>query len=284
MSTRSLPMRTRFFFSPRCCWAFSSRSLRFSSLVFFFGRVFWFRASRSILPWIFNCGALLSIFFSLFNWNTCTSGFSSCSAGASSSVSSVSSASSKSSSGSDSRMGSVFWMGVSSTTSCSTTGSSFGATGSSFFSGVSGLGLTAAAFSSTTVFSSGATDLVSFVSVGSVVERLPTVERSIFPTVLNCGRDVDESNDSARISLGSATGFFSLGFFWNSCAACERTSLSCWKASTRASYCSSLIFDVSSSFSSPRSFLFERNSTAVWSPMFSSLIALFNLMLILLFL
>ena len=38
ISTRSLPMRTRFFLSADTC-AFSSRSLRFSSFDFFLGRV-----------------------------------------------------------------------------------------------------------------------------------------------------------------------------------------------------------------------------------------------------
>ena len=58
MSTRSFPMRWRFFFSPFLACAFSSRSFRFSSLVFFLGRVLWLMASRSILPSTLTLGAL----------------------------------------------------------------------------------------------------------------------------------------------------------------------------------------------------------------------------------
>ena len=64
MSTLTLLMRSRFFFSPRCCITFSSRSLRFSSFVFFFGRVLWLSASRSIRPSTFTFVAF-RIFFSL---------------------------------------------------------------------------------------------------------------------------------------------------------------------------------------------------------------------------
>ena len=67
MSTRSLPMRTRFFFSLRCWASFSSRSFFFSSFDFFFGRVLWFSESKSILPSTFTFGA---IFCSVFSLNT----------------------------------------------------------------------------------------------------------------------------------------------------------------------------------------------------------------------
>ena len=240
------------------------------------------------------------IFFSLFSWNTSASSFFSASAaGASASCCLLAvSATSAFLVGSTSE-------GISSLTGCSTLGfssatttfSTAGSLTSTFFGFSAGSasagctfstgGSTFGCFSTTTGFSCFST---TFFSVGSFASDfllpvsvfLPKLLRSILPNGLYCCWLADSRRLSARLSFtGSVAGFFSLLFLGKSLSAWLRISLSCWNAETRASYWASLILKLGSAFTSPNSLFFSKNSTAVWSPMFSSLNALFNLILIL---
>ena len=134
-------------------------------------------------------------------------------------------------------------------------GFSGSATGAGFGAGSSLAWLTAAAFG----FGSSLTS----VAPDDFATGLPMLSRSIFPNGLYCCCEDDSSRLSARLSLASGARFLSLVFFWSSLSASFLTAASCLNASTSAEYCASLIFDVSSSFSSPISLLFSRNSTAV---------------------
>ncbi len=248
MSTRSLLMRTRFFFSPRCS-AFSSRSLRRSSLLFFFGRVLWLSESRSILPSTFTCGAAFCSLFSVNTFCSCVSCFGVSGAGFSVAV-------------------------------CAVAGSSFLATGAVSFLGSSFCtGFVSSFFGR---FSAGACCFgSSFFSVAAdflAAGFLFRLSRSIFPTVFTCGFSVTVS-----ITAGSGR-FFSFWCLGKMLAASFLVSLSPLNSSTSAAYCLSFSLKEGMGFTSPKLLFFSRNSTAVWSPMFSSPIALLNLMLIYLFL
>ena len=142
------------------------------------------------------------------------------------------------------------------------------------------------AFSSTGALSSGVTaefpcNGCSFSSAGSgFAEGLPAWLKSILPSGLTCCL-LAASIVSALWLSGSR--FFSLSFFFgNIFAAWFFVSLSLLNSSTSASYCASLILKFMFSSTSPRFIFFCRYSTAVWSPMLSSLITLFNLIAILL--
>ena len=255
MSTRSLLMRWRFRRSPLLvpCLALSSRSLRFSSLLFFLGRVLWFRASRSILPSTFTLGAL-RIFFSLLSWNTLGSSLVSASATAGCAASSWGSGSVVAADCAV-EAGSA-WVsagaGAAAGGACGSASTALGASST----GSAGTGLTAAAFVSGAFSGWGAT-------VSGAAGFCPRWSRSILPRGLYCWRTFDSSRLSARwSSFLVSTRFFSLGFL-KSFSASLRTAASCLKASTSAAYCWSLSLKLRSAFTSPSSFFFSRNSTAV---------------------
>ena len=217
------------------------------------------------------------IFFSLFSWNTSASSFFSASISGTSTSCCLTIAS----------VPSVF-----SSTSVATGFSTFGSGFSSFTSTFSAAGFfTSVAFSATSVaigfsfFSASFFVAGSFAFVPSVFSEpegdFLKASRSILPNGLNCCWVAGSRRLSARLSLTGSAGFFSLFFLGKSLSAWLRISLSCWKAATKASYWASLILKLGSAFTSPKSLFFSKNSTAVWSPMFSSLNALFNLILIL---
>ena len=289
MSTRSLPMRARFFFfsllpplllPPRAWAAFSSRSLRRSSFVFFFGRVLWFSASRSILPCIFSCGALFSIFFSFLVIKTSdfelavSASVLSATAGCSAGVSVLGSGCGCSTAfGASAVCG--FGSGCGSTFG-STLGSGFGSgLGSGFGSGLgSGFG---SAFGVTTAGCSCLAGSCALAGSGCVLTGsaffsgfVPTaadfacgfrLSRSIFPSILNCWRFFSEG--VSAFCTGSGVRFFSFKCLGKSLSACPLISLSPLNCSTSASYWPSLSLKFGSDRTSPSSFLFSRNSTAV---------------------
>ena len=275
MSTRSLLIRTRFLRSLCCCANFSSRSLRRSSLDFFLGRVLWLREERSILP--NTLGSFEVYFFSLFNVNTLEGWLLSaafCSAfccWASTFLLPCAA---------------FFWPLKSFIFGCcdfcwfSCFISCFwwdpwvdlwSCFGSLRWASFTGAWLTAA------VSCFGASD---FLAADSTDLPFPMLSKSILPNGLYCCWLLDSNKLSARWSFCSGARFLSLAFLVMSFSAWSRTSLSWLKASFNALYCWSLSLKLGSALTSPRSFLFSRNSTAVWSPIFNSRSALFNLMLI----
>ena len=284
------------FFLSFCCAAFSSRSLLRSSLLFFFGRVLWLRLLKSILPSTLTFVAL-SIFFSLLVTKGFT-GFVSLSSDGFSLLSETAIVS-------ESFLSSALRDCVAFTLSTSfLTSFGFGAI-ISLCSGVTGTGFLNSTldsgFSSSFIFfagmfsgADGCTLTEAVVSNGVLLVVscclsavswegvsagfFSKVLRSIFPRGLNCWRLISDSVCALVLSAFSFC-FLSFVFFWKIFAASDFTSLSFLNCSTSAEYCSSLSLKLGSPLTSPSSFFFSRNSTAVCSPMLSSLIALFNLML-----
>ena len=215
ISTRSLLIRTRFFFSlePCACAIFSSRSLRRSSLLFFFGRVLWLSCERSILPNTFGSLALRRC--SLFKVKT---------------LSCLASVFSSSLSSGNASLG-CSATGATTAGSCRGASSFFTSATSAVLAGSSactcwGAGVSSTFFSST---STGTSSLISFSflsgAAGAGLGFLPRLSRSILPRGLNCCTPT--LLFSAGRSTFSTGRFFSFGFFMKSLPALFLTSASC---------------------------------------------------------